>query len=326
MTWRLFMASSMKAAVHLGPQFQKNSEINRNTRFENIENVFNVSQKLIKEQSEEILDVRSLDYSSPSWTSTIKRSNRRRQKFVSALTPFNVLVDRNKVQKRSQDGKVKFKISRDANHIKMLLESMEKQLNSSGKISEDLQRWLFFTREVRGPDHFHVDVQWYNMEETWPELHLERRTSQGLRHEIQTRTLDFLGPGSETRWCGDSHDGQWDRQDNRMVQQFKETGHPIFISTSALSRGVLKRRNGKSTIHFNEGSASTELLFETTHSVNQISFFLRPWRIGAANSVWSCTWKQDARRHAFPKIGKEGTHDAIVRESLLQHLVTAGNF
>ena len=86
----------------------------------------------------------------------------------------------------------------------------------------------------------------------------------------------FLGPGSETRWCGDSHDGQWDRTDNRMVQQFKETCHPIFISTSALSRGVLKRRNGKSTIHINEGSTSAELLFQTTHSVNQISFFLRP--------------------------------------------------
>ena len=57
----------------------------------------------------------------------------------------------------------------------------------------------------------------------------------------------FLGAGSETRWCDDSHDGQWDRTANRMVQQFKETGHPIFISTSDLSRGVLKRRNGKST-------------------------------------------------------------------------------
>ena len=34
-----------------------------------------------------------------------------------------------------------------------------------------------------------------------------------------------------------------------MVQQFKETGHPIFISTSALSRGILKQRRGKSTIH-----------------------------------------------------------------------------
>ena len=36
-----------------------------------------------------------------------------------------------------------------------------------------------------------------------------------------------------------------------MVQQFRETGHPIFTSTSALSRGILKQRKGKSTIHFN---------------------------------------------------------------------------
>ena len=45
---------------------KKNSEIYRNTRFENIQNVFNVTQKLIEEHSEEFLHVRS--YSSPSWT------------------------------------------------------------------------------------------------------------------------------------------------------------------------------------------------------------------------------------------------------------------
>ena len=37
-------------------------------RFENIENVFNITQKLIKEHSEVLLNVRSPDYSSPSWT------------------------------------------------------------------------------------------------------------------------------------------------------------------------------------------------------------------------------------------------------------------
>ena len=36
--------------------------------FENIENVFNISQKLPKEHPEEILNVRSLEYSSPSRT------------------------------------------------------------------------------------------------------------------------------------------------------------------------------------------------------------------------------------------------------------------
>ena len=58
-----------------------------------------------------------------------------------------------------------------------------------------------------------------------------------------------------------------------MVQQFKETGHPIFINTSALSRGILKQRRGKSTFHFNGDSVKTELLSQTVHSENQISVY-----------------------------------------------------
>ena len=41
-----FTAWSMKAAIHLGPDFWKGSEIYKNTRFENIGNVFNIIQKL----------------------------------------------------------------------------------------------------------------------------------------------------------------------------------------------------------------------------------------------------------------------------------------
>ena len=66
-----------------------------------------------------------------------------------------------------------------------------------------------------------------------------------------------------------------------MVQQFKETGHLILISTSALSRGILKRR-GESTIHVTGDAVNLELLFQTGHSVKQS---MRPSRIGAINSV-----------------------------------------
>ena len=71
------------------------------------------------------------------------------------------------------------------------------------------------------------------------------------------RHLTFLCPGSENRWYGDSQGGQWDRTANKMVQRFKQTGHPIFISTSSVSRGILNQRTGKSTIHFNEDSVNS---------------------------------------------------------------------
>ena len=46
-----------------------------------------------------------------------------------------------------------------------------------------------------------------------------------------------------------------------MVKRFKDTGHPVFKSISALSRGILKKKNGRDTIHFNADASNTELLF-----------------------------------------------------------------
>ena len=61
---RMFMTSSMKADIHLGPNYLSNSEIHKNTKFEDIESVFNITQKLVREHSEEILLImKSLEYS-----------------------------------------------------------------------------------------------------------------------------------------------------------------------------------------------------------------------------------------------------------------------
>ena len=58
-----------------------------------------------------------------------------------------------------------------------------------------------------------------------------------------------------------------------MVERFKDTGHPVFKSISALSRGILKKKNGRDTIHFNADASNTELLFQIIHSVNQLSMY-----------------------------------------------------
>ena len=86
----------------------------------------------------------------------------------------------------------------------------------------------------------------------------------------------YLGPGSEEKWCGSSsydQQGEWDFTANKMVQQFRETGHLVFKSISALSRGILKQKKGNSTIHFNGSWTNTELLFQTIHCVNQLSIY-----------------------------------------------------
>ena len=55
----------------------------------------------------------------------------------------------------------------------------------------------------------------------------------------------FLGPGSEKKWHGThtyTPEGKWDSIATKMVGHFTETGHPVFKGISALSRGILKRK------------------------------------------------------------------------------------
>ena len=65
------MSSSMKAAVHLGPNYLANLEVYKNTNFEEIQSLFNITQKLIQEHSEEILKVNTIESASPSWTRSV---------------------------------------------------------------------------------------------------------------------------------------------------------------------------------------------------------------------------------------------------------------
>ena len=160
----IFMASSMKSGHHLGLEFLMNSEIYKNTRFENIEDVFNITlfffwkKKIpkkfwmwelfvldkirtsamrvihitVKTEETQRLRVKFVLYCltwgfnlkierthfcrkqnsqmfNANWNihhnhgrdqhgSTIKRSNGRKQKLVSTLIPFYVLVWWNRVQ------------------------------------------------------------------------------------------------------------------------------------------------------------------------------------------------------------------------------------
>ena len=57
----------MKAANHMGPAFSEILEVYKNTNFEELLNVFDITQKLVHEQGE-ILNVKMIDCASPSWT------------------------------------------------------------------------------------------------------------------------------------------------------------------------------------------------------------------------------------------------------------------
>ena len=66
--WGLFMSSSMKAAIRLGPHYTENLEVFKKTNFEEIQKLFNITQKLALEHPEEVLNVNTIESPSPSWT------------------------------------------------------------------------------------------------------------------------------------------------------------------------------------------------------------------------------------------------------------------
>ena len=65
------MSSSMKAAIHLGPNYLANLEFYKNTNFDEIQSLFNTAQKLILEHSEEILNVNTIESASPLWMRSV---------------------------------------------------------------------------------------------------------------------------------------------------------------------------------------------------------------------------------------------------------------
>ena len=64
----------------------------------------------------------------------------------------------------------------------------------------------------------------------------------------------FFGPGAEKKWHSTLEckpQGEWDRVAELMMLKFGESKHPVFRSTSPLSRGVLQSKSGgKFSIHF----------------------------------------------------------------------------
>ena len=94
---------------------------------------------------------------------------------------------------------------------------------------------------------------------------------------FSSRRWSFLGHGSEKKWYSSYIDrprGERNRVAELMMLKFGESGHPVFRSTSPLSRGVLKSKGGgKLSIHFCADQGTIETVFRTIISFNQLSIF-----------------------------------------------------
>ena len=79
------------------------------------------------------------------------------------------------------------------------------------------------------------------------------------------------------KWCfisTDSPQGEWDRMAEKKMLEFGESGHPIFLAISPLSRGRLKNKgHGKLSMHCCADWETIETIFRINVSVNQLSLY-----------------------------------------------------
>ena len=87
----------------------------------------------------------------------------------------------------------------------------------------------------------------------------------------------FLGLGSEKKWYsihGSKPQGEWERVAELMMIKFAECGRPVFRATSPLSKGTLKSKGGgKISMRFCADEGTIETVFRTIIFVNQLSMY-----------------------------------------------------
>ena len=128
-----------------------------------------------------------------------------------------------------------------------------------------------------------IDISWRSKDNE-----KERESSAQLVSPYAKRfspgQWSFLGLASEKKWYS-THEynprGEWDRVAEQMMLTFAESKHPIFRSTSPLSRGVLTSKGGgKLSMHFCADGETVETVFRTVISVNHLSIY------GAVSDVY----------------------------------------
>ena len=203
--WRMFMSSSMKAAIHLGPNCLANLEVYKNTNFEDIQSLFNITQKLTLEHSEEILNVNTIHSTSPSWTRSVlshDQVTQRTKAEVRVCSGFRTLPGEDAWQQRCN-----YKMGRSSERIqdvRFIQRIAGNRWRSNWIRVEHFTRIFchcrFFKRsriicENGTSNHLYVNVQRHRLDKErkrW-NLYFECRESQGIREEILARTLDVSG-------------------------------------------------------------------------------------------------------------------------------------
>ena len=291
--WRMFMSASMKAAIHMGPDCIKILEVCQNTNFEELQNLFDITQKLVHKQRE-ILNVRMIECASPSWTRSslaqdqaIMWSKAKVRVYSDSVLWLGKMTDPTDANRRWEGQVEEFQptdsykelFGIDGEPIELewnifpglssleILRKIQKDLQEQNIEPEKFEDRIIFLSMFNGTD-------WTRRRNSEKCISNSDQVKNYAKKFMQGHWT-FLGLGSEKKWCGKSNyfsEGNWQDTANMMVEQFEESGHPVFKGVSLSWNLEEEEQQGDHTLQYADAS-NTELLHRTIHSANQLSIY-----------------------------------------------------
>ena len=138
MMWGLFVSSTMKAAIHLGLNYEKNIEILKYRNFEKVGNLFTLTEILVTENCSQILSVSTIDCRSSCWTAStlahdqVKKWSKGKGTNLLGLSTMSWENEFFKRRSKRQMVQSSERVQDVLRSIRVLWNRWEKQLNSSG--------------------------------------------------------------------------------------------------------------------------------------------------------------------------------------------------
>ena len=150
-TWCIFMSVTLRVAVHSGTDYTENLRSTRNQSKKSLRQLFQVTRKLITDQTE-MTGITTTEWQQLMWRETTLLSDKAVQ-FATEKNPASSLTQCCVWEAPVQNQKTQGKVRSNGlwNHVlsKIWIESTENKLNSSVKVSQDLLRCRSSTRFKR---------------------------------------------------------------------------------------------------------------------------------------------------------------------------------
>ena len=293
--WGMFMATTLNAATFMGKNFSSIQSVVKNHESLTLKQMFDVTAQLVNNQ-EEISCLDKILYGKNSWTRlslindeiVINLQSTKVYVFSDSVLCLGKVLQHpecNEAWKNRVAGVRAERSYRDYDAINGEPTEFEwnifpgfTMLQLCDKISDLLSSM------GQSPETFTGRILFMSM---FNDIFCDRYDNKDecLRNANIVKTFagrfgigqwSFIGPGSEKKWypSENSPQGAWDHVAEEMLLLFKESGHPIFRSTTPLSRGKLKSKGrGKLSIHFTADQDTVDTIYRIILSVNQLSVY-----------------------------------------------------